>query len=188
MRRARLSTKLRRFEAVLVLLWAAACVEPPTVVVQPLRVINWAPASGAICVDPNAEVLVTFSDDLALDSLNAESLFVASSDGPLAATQGYDKPTFTARLTLAAPLDFGRLYTITARRAIEGGEQGPLPVDLSSSFQTVRRTGCTPGPECQLASDCATGQLCSSIGTCIDECVTERDCPGNVACVAGTCQ
>lgn len=164
-----------------------ACGQATSVVVQPLRVINWVPSGGAVCVDPNTRVLVTFSDDLVAASVTAQSLYLASSDGPIAGAPQYDKLTQTVRLAPPASLDFGRLYTIVLTTALEGAHEGTLPVQLESSFATVQRTGCAPGPECQHPSDCPGTQLCSSIGTCIDACVTDRDCPTGQACTAGAC-
>lgn len=165
----------------------AACVEPPTVVVQPLRVINWAPASGTVCVDVAAEVYVTFSDDILTETLTDESLVLLAAAGPISATQTYDKTSFTARLSPATALDYGTVYTVRATTDVAGGDQGPLPVELESSFQTVGRNGCAPGAECQLASDCPGTEVCSSIGVCIAQCVTNRDCPTGTACASGSC-
>ena len=166
---------------------AVACGEPPSVVVQPLRIVNWSPGSGAVCVDPGTRILVTFSDDILLDTLTAENFQLLDSGGGVGGTIGYDKPTFTASLAPATTLDWARLYTVTVKRAVSSSEQGTLPVDVSSSFMTVARVGCTPGPQCQLPSDCPENQLCSSVGVCIEECVTSRDCPGGGACSAGKC-
>jgi len=165
-----------------------ACGEATSVVVQPLRVINWAPSSGAVCVDPGTRILVTFSDDLVATSVTPQSLYLASSSGrlDLGAPQ-YDKLTQTARLQPTTALDFGRLYTIVVTTAVKGARDGALPVQLESSFETIQRIGCAPGPECQHPSDCPGTQLCSSIGTCIDACVTDRDCPTGQSCAAGAC-
>ncbi len=164
-----------------------ACAEPSTVVIQPLRIINWSPGSGAVCVDPAAQVFVTFSDDLVTTSFGGGAIALRDSDGPVDTTLSYDKPTFTAHLAPVAALDFGRLYTVVVADTVAGTNDGPLPVELSSSFQTVGRTGCTPAPECQRPSDCPGTQLCSNIGTCIDACVTDRDCPVGLTCQAGSC-
>ncbi|MBW2459627.1 MAG: hypothetical protein JRI68_34355, partial [Deltaproteobacteria bacterium] len=54
-----------------IFLGGAACVDPTSVVIEPLRVINWAPASGAFCIDVGATVSGTFSDDLQPDTVTA---------------------------------------------------------------------------------------------------------------------
>lgn len=164
----------------------AACVDPTSVVIEPLRVINWSPASGAFCVDINAAVSATFSDDLEADSLSAESFYMRDADGNVDTTVTYDAATFTARLQPAAALAFDTLYTVVAAQGIRGRDQGGLAVELDASFQTVARYGCTPGVECVLPSDCPGEQICANIGICIDECVTDKDCFRGT-CDAGTC-
>jgi hypothetical protein len=52
---------------------------------------------------------------------------------------------------------------------------------------TIARSGCTPGVECSLPSDCPDPQqICSNVGLCIDECVTDRDCYRGT-CADGSC-
>jgi hypothetical protein len=53
---------------------------------------------------------------------------------------------------------------------------------------------CRPDPdaksdsaECLRNSDCPEGRICSPQGTCINECVVDRDCADNGLCVAGSC-
>jgi len=168
---------------------AAACAEPPTIVVQPLRVINWSPASGAVCVDvATTRALVTFSDDIEVPSLSADTFRVTTADGTAVATTiGYDKATLTASLSFAATLDFDRVYAIVVGDAVQSAKQGRLGVEVSSSFQTIKRTGCTPGLQCQLASDCLGTEVCGSAGVCISQCQTDRDCPSGRSCQAGSC-
>lgn len=112
---------------------ALGCAETPTIVVQPLRVINWSPGSGAICVDTGFDVHVTFSDDIVVDTINDQTLQLLDSGGPVAVTSSYDKTTFTVALVPDQALDYGRLYNLVAKTGIEGASQGPLPVELGSS-------------------------------------------------------
>ncbi len=177
-----------RWSVSILLVCCGACAEPPTVVVQPLRVINWSPAGGAVCVDTVTKVLVTFSDDIELSTLTPESLRVVTADGnAVASTLGYDKTTLTASLTFAAPFEFDRVYNIVIDDTVESANQGQLGVELSSSFQTIKRTGCTRELQCQLPSDCPGTQVCSSTGVCIDQCRTDRDCPSGRTCQDGSC-
>jgi len=163
-----------------------ACVDPPGLVVQPLRVINWLPAGGAICVGVNTTVRATFSDDIVTGSLDEESFQLLSPDGAVPGSVGYDKQTYTASFTPTDALGFGRLHTVALSTAIRGADQGALAVELSSSFVTVERQGCTPGVQCSLPSECDATQICSNIGLCIDECVTDKDCSGGT-CVSAAC-
>lgn len=132
------------FSACVLGLAAAACIEPPVTVVEPLRVINWSPASGAVCVDASAQILVTFSDDIDTETLTGASLQVVDADGPVDATIGYDKTTYTATLTPSSDLTLETLYTVEATTEVTGTQQGPLPADVRSVFETVGRFGCTP--------------------------------------------
>lgn len=167
---------------------ATACLEPPSLVIKPFRVINWAPGSGTICVDTLSEVLVTFSEDLAVGSLTGESLQLVGTDELTVPTEvRYEGSSFTAILTPDEALDFDARYRVVADEALEGAEQGPLAVTLESTFRTIGRLGCTPVVDCQLPSDCLEDQFCSSVGTCIPECITSRDCPNGTTCTDGSC-
>jgi hypothetical protein len=164
----------------------AACADPTSIVIEPLRVINWSPGSGAFCVDVNAAIAATFSDDLVADSLTSESLYVLYAGGTVDAALSYDEAVYTARLTPDEPLSFDTLYTIVATKEIRGREQGRLAVDLEASFLTRARQGCKSDVECSLPSDCPGTQICANIGVCIDECVTDKDCYRGT-CASGTC-
>ena len=177
---------MKNSSILLVAAFSAACVDPTSVVIEPLRVINWSPASGAFCVDVNASISATFSDDLVAESVSADSFYLRSADGAVAAAVTYDSATFTAVLQPSGPLLFDTLYTVVAAESIRGQAQGRLSVDLDASFQTVARYGCTPGVECVLPSDCPGEQICANIGVCIDECVTDKDCFRG-RCELGSC-
>ncbi|MBI5509651.1 MAG: Ig-like domain-containing protein [Deltaproteobacteria bacterium] len=169
--------------AMFVLLLATpACADPTSIVVEPLRVINWSPAGGAFCVDVRATVSATFSDDITADSLSADSFYLTAAAGKVAGALEYDKATFTVRLTPDQPLDFDMLYTVVAGSGLRGVDDGRLAVDLEASFMTIARNGCTPGVECTRPSDCPGSQICANVGVCVDECVTDKDC------YRGTCQ
>jgi hypothetical protein len=154
----------------------AGCVDPTAVVIEPLRVINWSPTSGAFCVDVNARISATFSDVLDTATLTADTFYLLSADGRVDATVSYDLAALTAELEPTESLRFDTLYTVVAAQGIRSQEQGGLSVDLDASFQTVARNGCTPGVECVLPSECPDNQICANIGICIDECVTDKDC------------
>ena len=163
-----------------------ACTSPTSIVVEPLRVINWAPVSGAFCVDVGTTVSATFSDDLDPSTLTNEAFLLKSAHGHPAASGRHDKSTFTAKLRPNTPLSFDTLYTAVVASGVRGTQQGRLAVDLDASFTTVARSGCRPGVQCQRPSDCPGTQICSNIGTCIDECVTDKDCYRG-HCSTGTC-
>jgi hypothetical protein len=171
---------------------ATACTNPTSIVIEPLRVINWSPASGSFCIETDVTIYATFSDNVEADSLTADSLYLLDSDGNVEATLAYDEQNYTARLTPSDPLDFGRVYTVVATTEIRSTEKGRLPVELETSFQTVPRTGCTPGVECSLPSDCenecpgSDACICANIGVCIPECVTDADCFRG-SCSNGAC-
>ncbi len=169
-----------------ILLFAlAACSQPAAVLIEPLRVLNWSPSPGAICVRTDIAIHATFSASLDESSLSAESFFVQDAGGPLAATIDYDATAQTATLTLQAPLDYEQLYTAVVV-GVRSEEQGVLPVRLESSFQTVARSGCAPAVECQRDSDCTAPEICANIGVCVPQCVTDRDCYIGT-CSSGTC-
>ncbi len=163
-----------------------SCGEPPIVIIKPLRVVHWSPNSGSVCVDTVGRIELTFSDDIVVGSLSPTTFQLLNSDGVIDGSISYDKASFTATLSVD-PLDYARLYSIRAGKQITSTTQGPLPSTLESSFLTVGRLGCTPVAACERPSDCDLGQWCSSVGNCIDECVTTRDCPNDMECVQGTC-
>ncbi len=171
----------------LVIAVCAACSEPAGIVIEPLRVINWSPASGAFCVGVDAVVSATFSDQLVESSVTADSFYLADADGPVETALAYDAANYTIRATPAAPLAFDRLYAVVATTALRGQAHGRLAVNLEAAFITVARAGCVPGePECQLPSDCPGTQICARIGVCVDECVSDKDCY-HATCELGTC-
>lgn len=171
---------------------ATACTNPTSIIIEPLRVINWSPASGSFCIETDVTIYATFSDNIEADSLTTESLYLLDSDGTVAVTLSYDEQNYTARLTPTDPLEFGRVYTVVATTDIRSTEKGRLPVELEASFETVPRTGCTPGVECSLPSDCedlCPGSdvcICANIGVCVPECVTDADCFRGT-CSTGAC-
>ncbi|OGQ91340.1 MAG: hypothetical protein A2289_11400 [Deltaproteobacteria bacterium RIFOXYA12_FULL_58_15] len=165
---------------------AAGCVEPASIVIEPLRVINWSPASNTICVTTETNISATFSDDLVADSINSDTFVIRDADGVVEAAVTYDKTSFTARLQPQQSLAFDRSYTIIAKESIRGLAKGQLAVDLEASFTTVPRYGCTPGVECEYHSDCPGNQICARTGVCIDECVTSKDCYRGT-CASGIC-
>ena len=165
---------------------AFGCTTPTSVVIEPLRVINWSPPSGAFCVGVEANVWITFSDDLEPDSLNADSITLRNSAGPVNTVISYDAPNFTARLAPAATLLYDDLYTVVITEGVSGKEVGNMSVRLEASFQTVARSGCTPGVECTMPSDCPGTQICANTGVCRSECVTDRDCH-RAECRQGSC-
>jgi hypothetical protein len=178
---------LNRVAVAAVTVLAGACANPTAIVVEPLRVINWSPASGAFCIGVDTTVAATFSDDIDPASLTAATFHLNDASGPVAATLDYDKASFTAKLTPSAKLTFDQLYTIVAGSGLRGTAEGRLAIDLDASFMTVERTGCTPGVECSRPSDCPGTQICANIGVCIDECVTDKDCYRGTCQTGGTC-
>jgi hypothetical protein len=177
---------MRLEQSLVALSLLSACGAPTSVVIEPLRVINWAPSSGAFCVDVNTSIRATFSDDIVAASLSDTTFALRDADGAVTATVQYDQASFTISLKPSAPLRFDRLYTVVAGKGLRGQEDGALPVDLDSSFQTVARSGCTPGVQCHLPSDCPGTQICANIGVCTVQCVTDKDCY-QAKCVTGTC-
>lgn len=166
----------------------AACTSPTSIVIEPLRVINWSPAAGSFCIPTDATIFATFSDNVELDSLTEESFHLLDSAGTVPAAIAYDEPNFTVTLTPTDALAFATVYTIIAATEIRSADMGRLPVQVSASFQTVARGGCIPVDDqrCSLPSDCPGTQICANIGICIDECVTSKDCFRGT-CTSGTC-
>ncbi len=171
--------------AATLLLVPLGCGDTATVVVEPLYVVNWAPTQGSLCVDPDATLYVTFSDDIDVATLQ-NGVTLRDASGEVAGVIDYSKQTFTASYAPTAAMAFDALYTLTLAPSLRGARLGDLGVALTSSFRTVARQGCSPGIECQLPSDCADGEICSNIGTCIAECVTDLDCQQGT-CVDGSC-
>jgi hypothetical protein len=165
-----------------------ACAAPPTFLLEPLRVLNWVPAAGATCVAVDTPVLVTFSHELDATSVDANAVALWSPKGAEDSTIAYDATTFTVRLTPKAPLAYDTLHTVRLGAGLRGAstEQGALGVDLEASFKTLGQGGCLPDVACFLRSDCESGQICSNIGVCVAECVTDVDCQ-EARCVAGGC-
>jgi hypothetical protein len=129
----------------LCLVGMSGCVEPPTVVVQPLRVINWSPASGSICIDPNATVHVTFSDDLVTTTVTSSAVqLLDAGDTAVAGELDYDSQTFTVSFVPAAALAYGSEYSVAVSESVEGTLQGALLVELRSTFTTIASGGCVP--------------------------------------------
>jgi hypothetical protein len=174
------------FSALAVTVLMVGCADPASIVIEPLRVINWSPAGGGFCVDIGATVSATFSDDLTDASLSDANFYLQGAAGDVPATLEYDKLTYTIRLKPTDPLAFDALFTAIATSGITGREQGRLAVQIDASFTTIKRNGCTPGVECSLPSDCPGTQICANIGVCRDECVTDKDCYHGT-CAAGAC-
>jgi hypothetical protein len=168
------------------LLIALGCTQPTSVIIEPLRVINWSPSAGAFCVDVAAQIRITFSDDLDPASVTADAIVLRDSAGPIAGALTYDAVTFTARFVPDAPLLFETQYTAIVTTGVRGVNVGRMPVDLEAAFMTVPRYGCTPGVVCTYPTECPAPQICSSLGVCVDECVTDRDCY-RATCQSGAC-
>lgn len=164
---------------------APGCADPAMFVVEPLRIINWFPSDGDICVDADVTIKVTFSEDVA-ETLNEGSIYLRDAGGPVATTIAYDQLNFTVVLTPTDALYFNRLYTVVATKDIASVDGGHLAAELEASLQTVPRSGCKSVVECQMSSDCQAPLICARVGVCVDECVTDRDCLAG-PCVEGTC-
>src|SRR5687767_12024613 len=103
----------------------AGCTQPTSVIIEPLRVVNWSPSNGAFCVDVGTQILITFSDDLDAESITPENIILLDSNGPVSTTITYDQQTFTARVDPmgadpVATLDFDRLYSVQVQSAVRG--------------------------------------------------------------------
>jgi hypothetical protein len=159
---------------------------------DPLRVVEWSPASGSACVETDVAIHTTFSGDVEADSLTAESLYLVDSSARVETTLSYDEQSHTAQLTPTAPLDDGRVYAVVATTEIRSAEKGGLLEEQAASFQTAPRTGCAPDVECSLPSDCdgkcpgSDACICSNIGVCGPECLTDVDCFRGT-CTRGAC-
>ena len=172
------------------------CGEPTAVVVEFLRVINWSPVHGAVCVGTDSTILATFSDDLALDTLSASTFYLEDDHGSLGITPEYDAATMTASLDPPGGLAYDQTYVVVAAAGLKGKTDGALVSELQASFQTVPRGGCGSSVECTLASECAAagaGLVCSTDGRCVP-CGGDADCRfaygvgyvcGGGACVQG---
>jgi hypothetical protein len=164
----------------------AACSQPASVLIEPLRVLNWAPSPGAICVDVDVAVHATFSTDIDPASLTVDTFVLRNAAGPVAGALDYDPNTFTATFAPTSQLEYAALHTVVVEN-VASAEQGTLPIKLEASFQTIKRTGCTPDVECALDSDCAGTEICANIGICTPQCVTDNDCYEGTCAVDGTC-
>ncbi len=85
------------------------------------------PHAGEYDVNPGsfAGVTVTFSEDMNLATLTAQSFTLDSGGATVPATVSYDAPSRTATLTPVAPLASATDYTVTLTTAVQnaGGEQ-----------------------------------------------------------------
>ncbi len=181
------ATEIGALLTVLGVMANVACVQPESIVLEPLRIVNWAPASATTCVDTDVDILVTFSSDLDPNSLTGDSLELINAEGRVSTTITYDPDTYTVTLTPDENLAYDTLFAVRAQTGITTIDADNLPVNLDSSFQTTGRLGCSPVAECRVASECSEEQLCSSVGTCIAECLTSQDCPGGMSCDDGVC-
>jgi hypothetical protein len=161
------------------------CGEPTAIVIEPLRIIAWSPAAYP-CVDPGVTVRAVFSADLDPATLSAASFSLLDTDGVVPTTIEYDSATSTASLQPVERLAFDRSYTASATEVISSLDRGGLPAPVASSFHTISRSGCLPSPDCFHPSDCDAGQICSNLGLCVSECVTDRDCYRG-RCHSGSC-
>lgn len=135
-----LSLRFLTGAALLGLFVQSGCGEPPTIVYEPLRVINWTPQRGAVCIDPaqNLVIEATFSKDLVPETLSNETFtlrdLIESSD--VAATIDYAGLTKTASLLLADDLAPDTEYSLVVTTEVQDGTGGTLPTDLAASFRT----------------------------------------------------
>jgi hypothetical protein len=71
-------------------LLSGACSDAASIIIEPLRIVNWSPSGGGFCIDVNARVVATFSDDLEADAINATETFaLRDADGVVAAETAY---------------------------------------------------------------------------------------------------
>ena len=103
-------------------------------------------------MDPDVVVRVSFSDDLDVSTVTADSLSLLDvNEAVIASNTVYDAVTFTTALTPDAPLAFGAQYTIRLTPDIAGTTQGALPLQLVSAFEVIARQGCQIDVECRSA-------------------------------------
>lgn len=185
--------KAKQIVASIGIIAAAACTNPTSIILEPLRVINWSPGSGSFCIETDLTLYVTFSDDVQSETLTTESLYLRDVEAVVPTTLTYDEVNYTARLVPGDLLAYDTLYTVVATTDIRSAEAGRLPVELAATFRTVPRLGCTSGLECTHPNDCV-GRCpgydscdCFGTGTCMPECDDDIDCYHGTCTAGGAC-
>jgi hypothetical protein len=128
-------------------LLAPGCVEAPTVVLEPLSIISWVPSGGAVCVDSLTTVVVSFSDEVIVETLQDKIELhkdPVSLSSKVSATPTYDNESYAVTVTPDSALQPSTTYWILVKAGITGVVAEPLPVDLHSKFTTIDSTGCLP--------------------------------------------
>jgi len=156
------------------------------IVPEPLGILQWSPTPGAVCVSVDATIQAVFSSDVDDSTLTEDSFYLQDDLGQaITVDRPYNTVSFTGTLIPDQPLAFDALYTATATTAVGGsGNVGALSTVFSTTFRTVPRQGCANNVECLLPSDCPSPQICSRIGTCINECLDDLDCFGGGTCTS----
>jgi len=105
---------------------------------KPVVVTDISPAAGSVDVPLDANVLVTFSEDIDRATLTAGSFYLEGPAGVVAAAISYDRASFTATLDPDADLGHSWDCTVTLTtgvRAVDGSQ--PLNQKVTSAFRTI---------------------------------------------------
>ncbi len=128
-----------RIAAVLAALAATlACAPTEIVVLEPLAVVNVAPAHGATNIDPSVDVIATFSRPLDESTVTSSSFFVSDAAGTaVPGTLSFDETSQTVTIDLTAALAGASTYTITITTEVADAEGETLPAAITTEFSTL---------------------------------------------------
>jgi hypothetical protein len=118
-----------------------AC-QSPVIAVDYLALVHISPPSGAVDIDPQAELVAAFSEGLVAESVARSTIYVVDDqDRPADVEVVYDED---AQSVVVAPVDrfeYDTVYTFVLSGTLQGETTGLMPVEVTTRFRTA-----APGP------------------------------------------
>jgi hypothetical protein len=108
---------------------------PPDV--TPPTIVNAVPGNGTSDVSVSGYVVVTFSEPIAATSVLADSLSLGTADGLVAGSSILSADALTLVFSPTAPLEYGRVYTVTVKAGLADASGNLLADGMQSIFRTT---------------------------------------------------
>ena len=102
------------------------------------RAISITPADGAVDVDPNTSVQVTFSEAVARNTIGATTMVLTGPSGALAGTYQFSDGDQRVTFVPADPLALNTTYTLRLTTSIADVAGNPLATEVTSAFTTIQ--------------------------------------------------
>jgi hypothetical protein len=131
-------------------------------------VVSVSPPDNAAGVSPSTSVVVTFTESLQANSINATTVTLvnASTSALVASSVSYDAATNTAALTPSSALSFSTRYAFGVSSAVKDLAGNQLASPFASSFTTASQPDVTaPAVVSVTPANLSSGQSVSSVVT-----------------------